>query len=123
MLLIFSSELVSKPLLCHPRSNPGMGVLTNIQDITPTTCVQMQRGIACRAILRFELSNKLVETGLVGYVGTRELQYPLAAEGVFERLLANGTLAPNKRALSARPTPVRIHRGVYRRCGSRVALA
>ncbi len=71
----------------------------------------MQRRIAFRAVLGFELPNQLVEACLVRYVCARKLQYPLAAEGVFERLLADGALGPNKGALAARATPVWIHGG------------
>lgn len=83
--------------------------LTNIQYVAPPTCVEMQRGVACRAVLGLDLSDELVEAGLVRDVSARELQDPLAAERVLQRFLADRTLAPNKGALAARSTPVRIH--------------
>jgi hypothetical protein len=78
----------------------GFG-LTNIQYIAPAARVQMQWGVARRAVLGFELPDELVETCLVGHVSTRELQYPLAAESVLQRLLADGALAPYEGALTA----------------------
>lgn len=84
----------------------GEEELTNIQYVAAPTCVEMKRGVACRAVLRLNLSDKLVEAGLVRDVGARELQYPLAAEGVLQRLLADSALAADKGALAARSTPV-----------------
>ena len=100
-----------------------MDLLTYIQYIATTTCVEMQWGITFRTVLGLELSNQLVKTCLVRYVCARELQYPLAAQCVFEGFLTDSTLAPNKSALSARPTPVRIHGQVGGRRASRAASA
>lgn len=49
------------------------GVLTYIQHVAPTTCVEMQWRVACRAILRLELSDKLIKACLMRYMCTREL--------------------------------------------------
>lgn len=84
-------------------------VLTDIENIASAARVQVQGRIACWAILRLELSYKLVETCLVRNVRARELQNPLAAKRVLQRLLANGAFTPYKGPLPPRTIPVRDH--------------
>lgn len=84
-------------------------MLTNIEDISAPTCIEMERRIASRTILRLELPDKLVEASLVRDVCARKLKNPLSSQSVFQRLLAHGTLAPNKCALPPRSGPVGIH--------------
>lgn len=70
----------------------------------------MQRSITRGAILRFELADELVEAGFVGDVGTGELQYALALQSMFERLLAHRALAADERALTAVASSVCVGR-------------
>lgn len=51
-------------------------------EIAPPRSVQAQGGIARRTMLGFEFADVLVEAGLVGYMGARELQNPFAAKRV-----------------------------------------
>lgn len=77
----------------------------------------MERRIACRAVLSVELADELVETGLVGHMRARELQYPLTPEGMLERLFADGAFAAHEGPLPSISSPVRIHDACY--CCSR----
>ena len=45
----------------------------------------------------------------MGNVSARELQYPLATKGMFQRFLADSALAANKGTLSARSAAIGIH--------------
>lgn len=67
----------------------------------------MQRGVACWAVLRFDLANEFVETGFVRDVSARELKDALALEGVFEWFFADGTFATDECSFSPQTASVR----------------
>lgn len=83
-------------------------LLTDIQHISSTARVQAQWRIAGWAVLRLELLDVLVEAGLVRDVGAGELEDALAAQGVFERFIADGALASNEGPLPARTTSIGV---------------
>jgi hypothetical protein len=70
-------------------SVPGMGartaveLLTNVQNISSSACIQTEGCIAGWTILRFELFDVLVEAGFMRDMSTRELEDPLATQRVF----------------------------------------
>lgn len=68
----------------------------------------MQRRLAGGAVLRVEFADELVEAGFVGHVRARKLQYSLALEGVFERLLADSALASDKCSFPSKAASVRV---------------
>lgn len=87
----------------------GLGVLlTDIQDITASARIERQGRLASRAGVRLKLLYVLEKASLVGYVSARQLEDSLAAEGVLERLLADGALAPDEGAVPPRPRAVQI---------------
>lgn len=79
---------------------------TNIDDIAASARIEVQRRVACRAVLRLELADELVKASFVGHVGAGELQHALAAERVLQGLLAHGALAADEGPLAARATAV-----------------
>ena len=79
-----------------------LGRLTKIENVASSAGVQPQRCVAGGAVLRIELLDVLVEAGLVRDMAARELQDALAAQGVLKRLLADGALAADESALTAR---------------------
>jgi hypothetical protein len=80
---------------------------TEVQDVAPPTGVEAQWGVALGTVLGFDLLDVFVEAGLVRDVAAGKLQDALAAQRVFERLLANGTLAADKRSVA--PVAGAIH--------------
>lgn len=87
--------------------------LTNVQHIPSSACIQAQWRIARRAVLRLELLDVLVEARFVGHMAARELQYPLAAKGVLQRLFTHRALAADKRPLPPCTTSVGVQHSCH----------
>ena len=60
MLLIFSASMLAGWLLCLPGKR-----LTDVNDIAAAAGIEMQRGVACRAILVFKLADEFIKAGFV----------------------------------------------------------
>jgi hypothetical protein len=87
--------------------------LTNVQHIPPSACIQAQWRIARRAVLRLELLDVLVEARFVGHMAARELQYPLTAKGMLQRLFTHRALAADKRPLPPCTTSVGVQHSCH----------
>lgn len=58
--------------------------------------------------MRIHFLDVLVETCLVRYVPAGKLQYTFPAERMFERLFADGALAPNERPVPSAPRAIHV---------------
>ena len=96
----------------------GLREHTQVEDVAPPTRIEPQGRVAGGAVLRFELLDVFVETGLVGDVAAGELQDAFAAEGVLEGLLAHGALAPDEGPFPAGPRPLQLQHARHRTAGS-----
>lgn len=109
-------------VICHRCRSHHVCYLFNVQDVSASARVEVQRCITRGAVLGVKLANEFVKARLVGDVLARELQYALATQRVLERLLAYCTLASHERAFPPVATSVATHDTRHTVAGSLVVL-
>lgn len=73
---------------------------TNVNDISTSARIKMQRSIAGWAVLSVKFADVLIKTSLMRDMLARELQNTFSSESMLERLLAYRTFTSNERSLA-----------------------